>query len=168
MCLLENDYNYGGIKLSPKPSQKPHPPILIGGESSSALKRAAKVGDGWYPEQFPRVDSISMLTDLINKLDEYCKENGRRSRDLQIGFNARTWSISSGTYDSSSAIGSYGFLEGTPDKIITDIRQCEDLGVNFISFNFQGHSSFQEPISPTLDDTLSRMNLFSEKIMSHF
>ena len=109
-----------------------------------------------------------MLTDLIAKLDKYCKENGRRSRDLQIGFNARTWSVSSGNYDSSSTIGTYGFLEGNSDKIVNDLRKCEDLGVNFISFNFQGHSSFQEPISHTLDDTLSRMNLFSEKIMSHF
>ena len=163
-----NYTSFSGIKLSPKPSQTPHPPILVGGESNAALKRAAKVGDGWYPEQFPRVDSIDMLTDIINRLDTYCKENGRNVKDLQIGFNARTWSVSSGNYDSSSAIGDYGFLEGTSDKIVDDIRQCESLGVNFISFNFQGHSSFQDPISSTLEDTLSRMNLFSEKIMSQF
>ena len=53
-----------------------------------ALKRAAKVGDGWYPEQFPRVDSISMLTNLINKLDEYCKENGMCNELIK---NLKSW-----------------------------------------------------------------------------
>jgi probable F420-dependent oxidoreductase len=33
----------------PKPVQKPHPPIYIGGESPAALKRLLKFGDGWLP-----------------------------------------------------------------------------------------------------------------------
>ena len=41
--------NFPEINFSPKPLQKPHPPIWIGGESPKALKRAAKLGDGWYP-----------------------------------------------------------------------------------------------------------------------
>jgi probable F420-dependent oxidoreductase len=32
----------------PKPVQKPHPPILFGGESEPALRRAGEVGDGWF------------------------------------------------------------------------------------------------------------------------
>src|SRR5207302_9032038 len=30
-----------------KPVQKPHPPVLVGGESDRALERAARLGDGW-------------------------------------------------------------------------------------------------------------------------
>jgi len=41
-------FDFGPIKLEPKPVQKPHPPILLGGESDVALKRAAALGDGWY------------------------------------------------------------------------------------------------------------------------
>jgi alkanesulfonate monooxygenase SsuD/methylene tetrahydromethanopterin reductase-like flavin-dependent oxidoreductase (luciferase family) len=33
----------------PKPVQKPHPPIYIGGESPAALKRLLRFGDGWLP-----------------------------------------------------------------------------------------------------------------------
>jgi alkanesulfonate monooxygenase SsuD/methylene tetrahydromethanopterin reductase-like flavin-dependent oxidoreductase (luciferase family) len=36
------------VKFEPKSVQRPHPPILIGGESDAALKRAAEIGDGWY------------------------------------------------------------------------------------------------------------------------
>lgn len=34
--------------MFPKPVQHPHPPILVGGNSSGALRRAARLGDGWY------------------------------------------------------------------------------------------------------------------------
>jgi probable F420-dependent oxidoreductase len=41
-------FDFGPLKFEPKPVQKPHPPILFGGESPSALRRAAALGDGWY------------------------------------------------------------------------------------------------------------------------
>src|SRR5262249_761269 len=41
-------FDFGPLKFEPKPAQKPHPPILFGGESDSALRRAAALGDGWY------------------------------------------------------------------------------------------------------------------------
>lgn len=37
------------IQFEPKPVQKPHPPLLIGGNSKPAMRRAANVGDGWLP-----------------------------------------------------------------------------------------------------------------------
>jgi probable F420-dependent oxidoreductase len=37
-----------GFKMMPKPAQKPHPPIVFGGNTEPSLKRAAKLGDGWY------------------------------------------------------------------------------------------------------------------------
>ena len=40
--------SFDGIRFEPKPQQRPHPPIVIGGRSGPALRRAARVGDGWY------------------------------------------------------------------------------------------------------------------------
>ena len=39
---------FDGIRFEPKPRQRPHPPIVIGGHSPPALRRAARHGDGWY------------------------------------------------------------------------------------------------------------------------
>jgi probable F420-dependent oxidoreductase len=48
--------SFSGVMQRPLPLQRPHPPVVIGGESPRALRRAAAVGDGWYgwelkPEQ---------------------------------------------------------------------------------------------------------------------
>jgi probable F420-dependent oxidoreductase len=41
--------NFGPIHLFPKPVQKPHPPVLVGGPTDKALSRVARFGDGWIP-----------------------------------------------------------------------------------------------------------------------
>lgn len=41
-------YSFGPVKFEPKPVQKPHLPIVFGGETPAALRRAAALGDGWY------------------------------------------------------------------------------------------------------------------------
>jgi probable F420-dependent oxidoreductase len=41
-------FDFGPLKFEPKPVQKPHPPIILGGESHAALRRAAALGDGWF------------------------------------------------------------------------------------------------------------------------
>jgi probable F420-dependent oxidoreductase len=42
-----------GLKASPLPLQKPRPPILVGGSSEAALRRAARLGDGWHASGVP-------------------------------------------------------------------------------------------------------------------
>ena len=41
-------FAFDPVKFEPKPVQKPHPPFIFGGETETALKRAAALGDGWY------------------------------------------------------------------------------------------------------------------------
>ena len=41
--------SFDNISFLPKPVQKPHPPIWVGGESRPALRRTAELADGWYP-----------------------------------------------------------------------------------------------------------------------
>jgi probable F420-dependent oxidoreductase len=42
-------WHFSDLKFSPKPLQKPHIPLWIGGSSPGARRRAATVGDGWHP-----------------------------------------------------------------------------------------------------------------------
>ena len=42
-------WSFSNLRFSPKPFQKPHIPLWIGGSSPGALRRTARVGDGWHP-----------------------------------------------------------------------------------------------------------------------
>ena len=42
-------WNFDDLRFSPKPAQQPHIPLWIGGASPGALRRAARLGDGWHP-----------------------------------------------------------------------------------------------------------------------
>jgi hypothetical protein len=44
------------MRMWPKPVQRPHPPIYIGGHSPAALARVAAHGDGWFPLQVTPAD----------------------------------------------------------------------------------------------------------------
>jgi probable F420-dependent oxidoreductase len=39
---------FGGVQAFPRPVQKPHPPIVVGGMSEGAFRRAVRLGNGWY------------------------------------------------------------------------------------------------------------------------
>jgi probable F420-dependent oxidoreductase len=42
-------YSAPGNRMRPAPVQKPHPPLLIGGNSKRAIRRAVELGDAWHP-----------------------------------------------------------------------------------------------------------------------
>ena len=56
--------NFDPIWAWPKPEQKPHPPILLGGESRYTLQRVVDVCDGWYPRGRDPEKVLSGLKDL--------------------------------------------------------------------------------------------------------
>jgi probable F420-dependent oxidoreductase len=41
-------FSFAGIDAQPRPVQRPHPPIIVGGGSQRAARRAARAGNGWY------------------------------------------------------------------------------------------------------------------------
>jgi probable F420-dependent oxidoreductase len=41
-------YRFSDVGFAPKPVQKPHPPIWVGGDSPGAFRRVATLGDGWH------------------------------------------------------------------------------------------------------------------------
>ena len=66
--------------FEPKPVQKPHPPIWVGGESGPALRRTAQLGDAWYPigtnPAFP-LDSLARFKASVARLRKMTAEAGR-------------------------------------------------------------------------------------------
>src|SRR5262245_33444821 len=55
---------FQGIRFEPKPVQRPHPPIVVGGTAPPALARAARFGDGWYGFALTVADTAPIVTRL--------------------------------------------------------------------------------------------------------
>jgi probable F420-dependent oxidoreductase len=63
-----------GFKFMPKPVQKPHPPIVLGGHTEPSLRRAARLGDGWYGIG----ENLDEVKRVIGRLREHEREQGRK------------------------------------------------------------------------------------------
>ncbi len=64
----------------PKPAQKPHPPIHIGGESTHTLRRVVDLGDGW----FPRARAGERVFTGLDELRGLAERAGRDPRAIQV------------------------------------------------------------------------------------
>lgn len=62
----------------PKPVQRPHPPVILGGETKYTLQRVAEYGDGWLPRVTPGFDPAENMA----RLRQAAEEAGRDPKEL--------------------------------------------------------------------------------------
>jgi len=79
-------YRLPPVRFEPKPVQKPHPPIIFGGESAAALRRVADVGQGWFGWNV----TPEMTAERIIALDRLLADRGRRRTELSITVSPYT------------------------------------------------------------------------------
>jgi probable F420-dependent oxidoreductase len=73
-------YDFPPVRSYPKPAQKPHPPVILGGHAKSVLARVAEWGDGWLPNRAtPEEVKASRAT-----LDSLARQAGRAPASLSI------------------------------------------------------------------------------------
>jgi probable F420-dependent oxidoreductase len=72
------------FKCYPHPVQKPHPPLIFGGNTEASYKRAAQIGDGWYGI----AENIDATTKAIARLREL-ENSVKRSKPLEITLAPR-------------------------------------------------------------------------------
>ncbi len=51
----------------PKPAQRPHPPVLVGGDGPTVLDRVLRFGDGWMPEHTPEGGIVERAAELSDR-----------------------------------------------------------------------------------------------------
>ena len=68
----------------PKPVQKPHPPVLVGGAFPYGARRAIRYGDGWMPLR--RRKTYAEVRELIPKFQEMAKEAKRDLASLPVSI----------------------------------------------------------------------------------
>lgn len=130
-----------GNRMLPTPAQKPHPPLLIGGNSKRALRRTAELGDAWHPFFVPkmvtdtaRTANISEDADFVAALEylyAHCDRIGRTERP-QIILSG-TFSMQ-GNWSAQQALDNFSHLRelgahGSGASVITGSRSewCEQV-----------------------------------------
>ena len=73
-------FSFEAAYQNPKPIQRPHPPLIFGGESRAALKRVATLGQGWFTFNVTP-ESLAHGIDILQPLLE---EQGRTISDISI------------------------------------------------------------------------------------
>jgi probable F420-dependent oxidoreductase len=82
-------FHFDAVAFEPKPVQKPYPPILVGGESPAALRRAARYCDGWIG----MAHDFESAAGQIARLQELLAEYGRADAPFQICLGGRVDSL---------------------------------------------------------------------------
>lgn len=73
-------YSLPECRFAPKPIQRPHPPLVFGGESRPALRRIAESGQGWNAAMKSPAD----MKGLLSELDPLLAQAGRSRSELEI------------------------------------------------------------------------------------
>ena len=77
-------YKWPAVESNPKPVQRPGVPIVVGGHSEAAARRAARYGDGFFPAK----GDAQTLAGLFRVLREECAKIGRDPSEVEITSGA--------------------------------------------------------------------------------
>lgn len=72
--------NFDPIWCYPKPAQKPHPPIILGSNTTQGLERVAKYCDGWLPN----ARAFKNLPAMVRDLRTHAQQAGRRPEEISL------------------------------------------------------------------------------------
>src|SRR5881409_848524 len=78
-------YDFPPVKSFPKPLQKPHPPVLLGGGAKNVLQRVIAWGDGWLPNRI----TPEQLRESRATLDRLAKDAGRDPKHITISVHGQ-------------------------------------------------------------------------------
>ena len=125
-------YAFDGIAFYPKPLQKPYPPIWVGGHTRRAIRRAARGGDAWHPTRQTPEFVARHLPDLRAEAEAI----GRDPREVTISLK-RSLHFTDIGLSGDVLRQSGGGLTGTTQEVLDDVRRCQDIGIEQLTFDFR-------------------------------
>jgi len=114
--------NFDPMMTWPKPVQKPHPPVIVGGAFPYSARRAIRYGDGWIPQASR--GAYSEIADMIPEFRKMATEAGRDASKIEI----TVW---------------------FPKKEADLMKRYQDLGVSRVVFNLESEKA--DAILPVID-----------------
>jgi probable F420-dependent oxidoreductase len=146
---------FADIRFEPKPVQRPHPPIWVGGEGHVALRRVARLGDGWYPvgnnPQAP-LDTPARYAEQWKQLEA---ELATVSRDPATIARAYLAPGRCQPAERKKSDGQRQPFTGRPADVAADIAGFASAGVQHVFLSFA---------APNLSEAQTDLTWFAEEV----
>ena len=148
-------FNATGQTANPKPAQRPHPPIWIGGNSQLARQRVARYAQGWTPfpakgrvartTKTPPLESLADLSRLLDDLWRRVEEAGRQRNEIDIHFVCNA-----GGSPASADFDAIAHREG--------LEELAQLGVTWVGVGVTGQS---------IDAAIEALDRYGDRIIAN-
>lgn len=129
-------YQFEPIYSYPASVQRPHPPILVGGTSNPALRRVARLADGWLSVGL----GLESLSERLGILRGMCEARGRSYDDLllyhKLFINIGTAVVAKG--------GGREPGTGSVQEITDDFKRILDLGYRGFIIRYRGEEATEQ------------------------
>lgn len=114
VASFDGDFvRFGSIRVNPKPVRDRRIPIVVGGNSDSALRRVAVWGDGWYGFN---IDGLAAVRDRVATLERLCAEAGRDRAQLRLSVALRDPSVGDIPALAELGVDELVLVEAPPDR----------------------------------------------------
>ena len=137
-------YQLSDIGFFPKPVQKPYPPIWVGGNTMAAMKRAARLGDGWNPAGLTPQE----VTEKRTLLGRLCQEAGRNPDEVKVSLRAMFRFADDQGTDRTP-------LHGNTQQMTDDLRRYQEAGVDHV---------IMVPLGKTDEDLIEAIERIAEEV----
>jgi probable F420-dependent oxidoreductase len=121
-------YRIPAARMEPKPLQRPHPPLLLGGEAPAALRRAGRLADGWISSS--QAD-LTRVGELVGTVHDGARRAGRDPGAVRIVVRGVVRAGEAGGAGRRPLSGSYPQIRG-------DLERLAGAGVSevFVDLNW--------------------------------
>ena len=146
---------FENLDFAPKPVQRPHPPIWVGGESGPALRRTAALGDAWYPigtNPSHPLDSHKRLANGIARLRQFTAAAGRDPGAVGVTYRVQRYGAG---VPATVSDGERRLFSGSLGDVVQDIRDLSALGVGHLDVGFS---------ADTVDGAIAELKAFTEQV----
>lgn len=148
-------HQFSNIRCEPRPVQPGGLPIWIGGHTPQAIRRVARLGDGWQPlVQRPPADlPPAEMQEKIAQLRAFAQQAGRDPRRITLAMG------SSIQFTDGAATGPRSLFTGASAQIVDTLRRYQELGIQNFRCDFP---------SLSIDGLLQAMERFATEVRPQF
>jgi probable F420-dependent oxidoreductase len=127
-------HSFTEVEFHPKPIQRPHPPLWIGGRSVAAIRRAARLGDGWHPSHL----TAHELRQGIAELHAECDRAGRSPDEVTVATRRKLLLTAAPPQAERDRV-----LTGSASAIAATMAELEQVGVAHLLVELPGSSEVE-------------------------